>query len=196
MAEPEDPQTIAMLVQGDAESFKALVRSYEDYIYDLCLKMTGRRQDAEDLAQETFIAAYSNLKGFDPRYKLSNWLYTIALNLCRNFLYRQKLLRFFSLDAPDPEGGLDSPPLSEKLREKRPGVEEELKRREASRFLSKIILGLPIALRPAFILKYLRGLSLQEIAQILRISVPNVKIRLFRARTRLYKQYKKDLPNL
>src|SRR5438105_2080051 len=76
---------IALSQNGDHEAFETLVKEYQRMIYSVCYRMTGSMADAEDLAQETFIAAFQNLKSFRAESLFSSWLYRIAMNQCLNW---------------------------------------------------------------------------------------------------------------
>ena len=186
----DDGKLIALAREGHPEAFRVLVERYEDGVYDLCLHMLSNRQDAEDVTQDTFLILYRNLAEYKPGHKLSNWLYTIALNRCRKMLHRRKILRFFSLDsAPEGEDAAAREPAALE-----PHPAAGLEKAEAERWMRKMLDALPENLRGPFILRYLEWMSYTEIAEALGLSLANVKVRLHRAKVALWKRFGKDAP--
>ena len=82
----EGQDLIARVCRGEQTAFAVLVDAYAKPIFNLAFRMTGNHQDADDLAQETFLRAYQKLNRFDSEKKFFTWLYTIALNIIRNHL--------------------------------------------------------------------------------------------------------------
>ena len=85
-----DEELVARSMAGDAESFNQLVLRWERPIYALAYRVIGRDEDARDVCQETFLRAFRALPGFKGQAKFSSWLYRIALNLCRDWMRRQR----------------------------------------------------------------------------------------------------------
>src|SRR6187431_3560235 len=85
-----DEELVARSMAGDADSFNQLVLRWERPIYALAYRVIGRDEDARDVAQETFLRAFRALPGFKGQAKFSSWLYRIALNLCRDWIRRQR----------------------------------------------------------------------------------------------------------
>src|SRR4030081_2271336 len=85
-----DEELVARSISGDADSFNELILRWERPIYALAYRVIGREQDARDVCQETFLRAFRALKGFRGQAKFSSWLYRIALNLCRDWIRRQR----------------------------------------------------------------------------------------------------------
>src|SRR2546421_9528384 len=85
-----DEELVARSISGDADSFNELILRWERPIYALAYRVIGREQDARDVCQETFLRAFRALKGFRGQAKFSSWLYRIALNLCRDWVRRQR----------------------------------------------------------------------------------------------------------
>ena len=101
----EEEQAIVRRVQdGDVNAFGDLVAAYEKNVYNLALRMTGSAQDAEDMAQEAFLKAYSSLAGFRGESKFSVWLYRIVSNVCLDFLRKKGKRQTVSLSAEDDDG--------------------------------------------------------------------------------------------
>src|SRR5499426_3567504 len=85
-----DEELVARSRGGDLDSFNQLVVRWERPIYALAYRTIGREEDARDVCQETFLRAFRALKGFKGEAKFSSWLYRIALNLCRDWIRRQR----------------------------------------------------------------------------------------------------------
>jgi RNA polymerase sigma-70 factor (ECF subfamily) len=175
-----DAKYIQLALQGDAQAFRWLVDKYHRYIFGLCWRVTGNEQDAADLTQETFLKLYTHLKDYRPGEKLSNWLYTIALNESRKNLRRKKIVRFFSLDQEEI-----LPPLAAQ------GAESDGPAREtqSKALFDRLVRDLPESLRPSFVLRYSEELSDEEIAQVTGLSLSNVRVRIHRARRYLWEKH-------
>src|SRR2546428_261923 len=100
-----DEELVARSISGDAESFNELILRWERPIYALAYRQIGREEDARDVCQETFLRAYRALGGFRGQAKFSSWLYRIALNLCRDWVRRER--RTPVVQAPDDVDLLD-----------------------------------------------------------------------------------------
>ncbi len=85
-----DDELVARSVGGDVDSFNQLILRWERPIYALAYRVIGREEDARDVCQETFLRAYRALPGFKGQAKFSSWLYRIALNLCRDWIRKQR----------------------------------------------------------------------------------------------------------
>ncbi len=169
--EPQnDANVIAEILAGDPDLYSVLVKRYQRQIYNLMLRMTSSTEDALDLSQETFIKAYSNLERFRPGGRFYPWLYTIGLNLARDFLRKKKGIRVSTEDVFEVETDLAVDPDQEKA----------LIARADAAAAQKALMALPIKYREALILRYREDLPLQEVAQALEISVSAAKMRVHR----------------
>lgn len=166
-------ELIRQAAGGRSEAFRRLVERNQAAVFHLSLRMLGDREEAEDVVQETFLRLYRHLPDYKAGHKLSNWLYTIALNLCRNKLRRRKVLRFFSLEAWT--GAEPAEPEAAQTRET----------------FDRMVATLPESLREAFLLRYLHELPDEEIAGVLGLSVGNVRVRIHRAKARLWETFGK-----
>jgi RNA polymerase sigma-70 factor (ECF subfamily) len=168
-----DEELVTLSQAGDLDSFNQLVLRWERPIYALAYRVIGREEDARDVAQETFLRAFRALKGFKGQAKFSSWLYRITLNLCRDWIRREKRTPI----AHTPEG-VD---LIELAGEETPSetIEELIGRRELGRAVSKAMALLPEEQRTAIILKEYHGLTFQEIAELLDCPLSTVKTRLY-----------------
>lgn len=162
--------------QRDPQAFSQLVERYQHKIYSFTYHMVGRREDAEDLAQEVFLRAFAALSRFRPGAPFSPWLYKIAANLCINHLKRRRKDSLLDSDRPD-ESLLGSPPAYVEDKEERIAVGQAL-------------VALPEEYRAVVLLRHGSGLSYEEIAQALDLPLGTVKTRLFRAREKLRERLK------
>jgi RNA polymerase sigma-70 factor, ECF subfamily len=177
-----DEELVARSTGGDLDSFNQLVLRWERPIYALAYRVIGREDDARDVAQEAFLRAFRGLGGFKGEAKFSSWLYRITLNLCRDWIRRQR--RAPVSQAPE---GID---IIELAGEGDPGesIEDLVARRQLGRAVGKIMALLPEEQRTAIILKEYHGLTFQEIADMLECPLSTVKTRLYQGLTVLRRQ--------
>lgn len=175
MDRQEEQDVIAQVRRGERAAFAVLVDAYAKPIFNLAFRMTGNRQDADDLAQETFLRAYQKLKRFDPEKKFFTWLYTIALNIIRNHLKSspERTARIVEM----------AHPLSDPVDPANP--EGLFLDREKAQLLEICLQKLPSELKEAVVLRYYQDLSFDEIATITDASVSAVKMRAYRGLERL-----------
>ena len=164
------------------DSFNQLVVRWERPIYALAYRTIGREEDARDVCQETFLRAFRALKGFKGQAKFSSWLYRIALNLCRDWIRRER--RQPVAQAPE---GVD---LIELASEATPteSIEDLVARKEIGQAVARAMADLPEDQRTAIILKEYHGLTFQEIADMLDCPLSTVKTRLYQGLTVLRRQ--------
>lgn len=175
---PSDSELVRMAKAGDGDAFGELVVRHEAKIYGLCLKMLGQPEDAEDCLQEVFMKAFEALPGFREEARFSTWLYRIAYNACLMRI-RKKKLDTVSLDRPLTIGGEQvQREVVDWTTDPRAGVMSE----ELNEVLSKHINELDPDNRIVFVLRDIQGLSTDDTAKALGLSVPAVKSRLHRAR--------------
>jgi RNA polymerase sigma-70 factor, ECF subfamily len=169
-----DEELVERAQAGDLESFNQLVSRWERPIYALAYRTLGREEDARDVVQEAFLRAYRGLKGFKGQAKFSSWLYRITLNLCRDWIRRER--RAPIVHPPD---GTDPIDLAEDQVAPAESVEDLVARREMSDAVSKAMAELPEEQRAAILLKEYHGLTFQEIAEMLNCPLSTVKTRLY-----------------
>ncbi|MBN8237384.1 RNA polymerase sigma factor SigW [Halobacillus kuroshimensis] len=177
-------QKIKQVKKGDQAAFEDIVSFYQNKVYHICLRMIGNSYEAEDLAQEAFIRAYTNLHTFDERRKFSTWLYRIATNLSIDRIRKKK--PDYHLDAEVK--GTDGLDMYSQLAADQALPEEEVESLELQTYIHKEILALPPKYRSVIVLRYLDELALQEIAEVLDIPVGTVKTRVHRGREALRKR--------
>ena len=177
-----EPISIKALKAGDREAFAAMVEAYSPKLYKLALRMSGDPLEAEEILQEAFLKAYRGLENFRGGSKLSTWLYRITANeaLMR---HRKHELEKVPIDEPLLlDNGAEIP---RELKDWCCLPEAELMNAEAQDTLDIAINSLSPALRAAFVLRDLHGLSTREAADVLQISEAAIKTRLLRARLQL-----------
>lgn len=167
---------------GDSEAFSELVNRYERNIYRLARHITQNEEDAEDVLQETFLKAFANLAQFQGASKFYTWLVRIAVNESLMKLRKRKADKTVSLDEP-VETGDDSVLREIAAWEENP--EQRYGRAELNTILTRAIDGLSPGFRTVFLLRDVEGLSTEEAATALNLSIPAVKSRLLRARLHL-----------
>lgn len=178
---PSQSEIVLMqrIARGDDQAFKCIVDQHSTMIFDLCYRYLGHRQDAEEVSQDVFIRLYKMAPKWQPRAKLSTFLYRIAVNLSLNRIRDNKRRRWLSLDTL---GEKDSCVFTASEAQ-RPDYQLEVKERAARVY--KAISRLPEKQRTAIILRRYHEKSYLEIAEIMSCSVQSVESRLFRARQRL-----------
>jgi RNA polymerase sigma-70 factor (ECF subfamily) len=167
---------------SDQRAFAQLVEKYEARVYNLARKMMRDPQDAEDVLQETFISVFRHLKDFQGDSSFSTWLYRIATNASLMKL-RGRKEPLLSLDEPVEAHGEGMMPRE--IVDWGITPEEALLNGEVRAQMDAVVDALPESLRAVFVLRDIEGLSVQETADVLSISVANVKTRLHRARLML-----------
>ncbi|MEO8482113.1 MAG: sigma-70 family RNA polymerase sigma factor [Acidobacteriota bacterium] len=186
-----DEELVASATAGDLDSFNQLVVRWERPIYALAYRTLGRDEDARDVVQEAFLRAYRGLKGFKGQAKFSSWLYRITLNLCRDWMRRERRAPIVTL----PEG-VDPIEMADDRASPAESVEDLVARREMSAAVARAMAELPEEQRAAIMLKEYHGLTFQEIADMLNCPLSTVKTRLYQGlsvlRRRLERQQTQD----
>jgi len=174
--------------QGNDEAFTKLVEEHQTHVYNLCYRMLGEPEAAEDAAQESFLRAYQNLHRYDQSRSFATWLLSIAAHYCIDRLRRRKL-SMFSLDEENDDGVTFeiADPAS-------PNPEAESVKREERDRLHILLKDLDATDRAAIILRYWNDYSEIEIAESLNLTVSAVKSRLHRARRALAGMWQEDKP--
>src|ERR1700760_819858 len=183
----EDSLTSEMaLVQaakkGDLEAFSDLVKRYDRNVFRIAQHITHNEEDAQDVVQDAFLKAYQNLAQFQGNSKFYTWLVRIAVNEALMKLRRRRSDKTVSMDE-DIETEEGSMPRE--VADWSPNPEQLYGQSELGDILKKTIQGLPPGFRTVFVLRDVEGLSTEETAEMLDLSVPAVKSRLLRARLQL-----------
>ena len=164
---------------GDVESFSALVELYQQRAVHSANALVGNLEDARDAAQEAFVKAYENLDQFKGDSKFYTWFYRILVNYCKDFLRKKKSRQTFSFWFGKEEDESMDPMMN--VPDKAASPSEQLVNRELGTEVSKAMDKLPFRQKSVFVLRYLEGLSMNEIADTLHISVGAVKANLWQA---------------
>lgn len=171
-----DKELMERFLRGEVEGFNLLVKNYKVRLFSPLYRLVGNREEAEDILQETFLRVYRQKGSYDFNYSFSTWIYTIALNLCRNLYKRKKKVRFLGMDSlvnhPDPNSG------------------NHVNRNRLSSILEGAISSLPFKYRTVFLLRDVDQLSYEEVASTLSLPLGTVKSRVNRARRILQKKLK------
>lgn len=188
-----DLRLVSLALEGDQKAYAELLNRYRDAIYFMLLKMVNNRDDANDLAIETFAKAFQNLEKYKPDYAFSTWLFKIATNNCIDYI-RKKKLKTFSIDQTQGEDGENSRTFE--IAGNSPTPEESMIRKQKSTLLKDVVDKLPQRYRKLVILRYFEENSYEEIAEQLDIPLGTVKAQLFRAHNLLSNILKHSKGNL
>lgn len=168
--------------KGDLEAFSQLVQLYDRNVFRIAQHITHNEEDAQDVVQEAFLKAYTNLEQFQENSKFYTWLVRIAVNEALMKLRKRRTSKTVSLDDDvETEEGV----MPREVADWSPNPEQIYGQTELGDILKKTIQGLPPGFRTVFVLRDVEGLSTEETAETLGLSVPAVKSRLLRARLQL-----------
>ncbi len=183
-ARKNDFQDICLSQKGDDQAFARLVENYQGLVFNLCYRMMGEPEIAEEAAQESFFRAYQNIHKYNHQFAFSTWLLSIATHYCIDLLRRRKLTCLsIEENEDDDESSLqfvDPGALNPEL---------ETEKHEEQNALRRMLLQLDSLDRAAIVLRYWYDFSEVEIASQLSLTTPAVKSRLFRARKELAKMH-------
>lgn len=168
-----DEELVARSLRGDADSFNQLVLRWERPIYALAYRTIGREEDARDVCQETFLRAFRALPRFRGQAKFSSWIYRITLNLCHDWVRRERRSGFVQ---PPEDKDLQDLVAADEPSE---SIEDLVARRVQLRTVERAMAALPEEQRMAIILKEYHGLTFQEIADLMGCPLSTVKTRLY-----------------
>src|ERR1700754_166601 len=177
MSVPSDAALVAATLAGDEGAFTALVGRHKKWLYRYIHRYVRDETEAQDVLQESLIAAWRGLKSYDPNRPLEFWLRRIALNKCRDRARRQAVRRFLLPWSNSPRETLAADPA--------PAIDESLAENEQLRMARDAIEALPAKLRDPVILTAIEGLSQAEAAEILGLTVKAVEGAVYRAKKRL-----------
>jgi RNA polymerase sigma-70 factor (ECF subfamily) len=188
-----DEELVALSRSGDVDSFNQLIVRWERPIYALAYRVLGHEEDARDVCQDTFLRAYRALPGFKGQAKFSSWLYRIALNLCRDWIRRQRRAPVSQMpeDLDPSEISIEAGSVE--------SIEDLVARRELSGIVEEAMRSLSEEQRTAIILKEFHGMTFQEIADMQGCPLSTVKTRLYQGLSQLRKHlehYRHGVPKL
>jgi len=180
-----DEHIVERALTGDPEAFGEIVQRWERRIFALTYGMLGREEDARDATQETFLAAFRNLRGFRGEAKVSSWLHRIAVNQC---ITRQRRAKVRNEAALDDEQEKDAARFSAPLTYS-PALSVES--RQTTRAVRLAVNSLPLELRQVVVMKEFEELTFREIADALDLPLSTVKSRLYTALQQLQMRLQK-----
>ncbi len=176
-----DEDLVAQVRAGDLQAADALLSRYQDVAYTTALRLVGQRADAEDVAQETLVRAYTHLADLESGASFAPWLRRIAVTLSLNVLRRRGLLTFDSLDAEPARDGISARDVPDAT----PGPEAEALDLLFRDEVEKLIQQLPAEQRVAVVLRDIYGYDVAEIAELRRCGLSAAKMRIVRGRALL-----------
>ena len=171
-----EESVISDILGGDVSAYAILIKRYQKPVFNLMIRMTSCEEDALDLTQETFVRAYEKLEYFNPSGRFFPWLYTIGLNLARDFLRKSKSGKIVTEQDVD---GLPNNVCS--LAEDAEALPEKLDLEQVTTSLQR----LPLEYREALILRFHQDMSMKEIATALGLSTSGAKMRVHRGLLKL-----------
>jgi RNA polymerase sigma-70 factor (ECF subfamily) len=166
---------IESVKKGNIQAFSFLVEKYQRMIYTLALKLMKKPEDAEELAQDTFVKAYQKIDSYEGKSKFSTWLYTIAYNSCISEL-RKRRIEFKSLDDRQ---------VTAEDEQKMNDYYRETKKEDQEKYLNMALEKLPEDDQVLVTLYYYENQSMDEISSITGLTVSNIKVKIHRARKRM-----------
>jgi RNA polymerase sigma-70 factor (ECF subfamily) len=192
----DDAGLVASAQKGELSAFETLVAKHQKRMLNIAFRIVGEYDDACEVVQDAFVAAYRNLGGFRRESKFSTWLTSITVNLSRNRLKKLKLHEArvpFSIDAPlrTSEGELQPDPPS-----RVPTVLDRMEERDVQGRVRDCIQALEPEFREVIVLRDLQDLAYEEIGSLLKLAAGTVKSRLFRARESVKDCLKKTMGEL
>lgn len=170
-----DEHIINQIIEGDTKAFSILVDRYKDLVFTLTLRMLKHKEEAEEVAQDTFVKVFKSLSKFKGESKFSTWIYRVAYNTCLDRLKRNK--RKFNEVAIDEFTEHKIKTIDNAL--------EHIVKHEQEQTMQECLQLLPSDDGFLLTLFYFEELSLEEISKILNLEVNNVKVKLFRSRKKL-----------
>jgi RNA polymerase sigma-70 factor (ECF subfamily) len=185
-SDAHDKHLMARIANGDEEALSELIKKYQGIVYGTIMKMLGDPVEAQDLAQQVFVRIYRAAAGYRATAQFKTWMFTIARNLVFNEHRRRSRATLVMLHAPENEPNELGRSSNLELPDHATKTPEELAlQREMIRAIDQAILALPEQQRLAIVLRRYDEFTYEEIARILKTSVPATKSLLFRARETL-----------
>lgn len=178
----EEKQILNHLKNGDEFIYKYVYDQYSRMVYSVCFRMTGNKEEAEDVTQDIFIKVFNSINSFREDSKLSTWIYQITVNTCLNKLRKKKAINFLSLNFWEEEKG-ENEMAADSLTPR-----EEIEKSEIQKIVQGAINTLPAKQKTAVILSRYEELSYKEISKIMGVSLSSVESLLFRAKENLAKK--------
>lgn len=179
MLDSTEKNLVDLSAGGNVEAFETLIQSHQKKVYNIALRMTKNPEDAQELAQDTFVRAFIAIKKFRGESSFSTWLYRIAMNVCTDFLRKRNKAVVISIDQ-GAIGSENDQPIQ--LPEDAPGPDELSEKRQLKHLVRQAMDSLSAEHRQVLILRDLMDLSYRDIANTLSVSEGTIKSRINRAR--------------
>jgi RNA polymerase sigma-70 factor, ECF subfamily len=186
-----DIEVVKKAQQGDKRAFDRIISCYSKMVTVLCKRYMRNDEDALEMAQEAFCAAYNAIKRFECKSKVSTWLYRIAVNQCINRLDTLKRRKYFDTDSMNADEETGAPGFD--VADTRQDALEKLESKETREMIMEMLSGFEEPERSAVILRDIQGYEYEEISEILKIPMGSVKSKLSRAREKLALKLKNRL---
>ncbi|MGD0565854.1 MAG: sigma-70 family RNA polymerase sigma factor [Candidatus Goldiibacteriota bacterium] len=179
-----DIETVKKAQRGDRAAFDRIIKVYRQTITDLCRRYMRNSEEALDMAQDVFCAAYTSMGKFEHKSKFSTWLYRVAVNLCINRLDMLKRRKYYDTGsiAAVGDGGEE---YEIQIRDKARGADEELESADTRRMIMGALEEFDAESKNVVILRDMQGLEYEEISSLLGLPLGSVKSKLNRAREKL-----------
>ena len=181
MAGSGEQVLISKVKKGDLDAYGAIIQDYQSSVFNVCYRVLGNRQEAEDLTQEAFLRAYHKISSFDISRAFGPWVRTLAANLCYNHLKRARLNRVPLEDERDTIKD-----------DSKYGPEGVLVINQEHSALYQAIWKLPETQRIALELRHFQGLSYQEMAEAMNLPLNTIRSHLYRGRQKLAELLEED----
>ncbi len=181
-----DEELVGKAVKGDSVAFEQIVSKYEKLVYSICYRMFNNREDAMDCTQDTFIKVFKNMEKSIGKGSFKSWICTIATNTCLDELRKRNKKKIVSIDAHFND---DTDNVKMEIPDTDPTPLDTLLNTESASILKEAINSLSEEDRAIIILRDIEGLSYDDIATSLNLSLGTVKSRLSRTRKKLQKKY-------
>ena len=175
----EDGGLISQYVSGDVRAFNHLLNRWELKIYNFIFKVLGKREDAKDATQQTFIKVYKNLRKLKNPNKFSPWIYQIAMNICRDQMRKDKRAPSTSIHGKIRTSNGEEMELADFLSDDSASPEDSLYQGEVVEIIRRGLNMIPVEQRTVIIMKEYQGLKFREIAEILEEPLNTVKSRMY-----------------
>ncbi|MDY6969270.1 MAG: RNA polymerase sigma factor [Spirochaetota bacterium] len=183
MSYDKDLDIIDKVLSGDVDHFSAIIEKYRNMVFRYAFSRVGHYEEALDITQDIFLMTFEALNSFRRESKFSTWLYSIMVNYCINYKKRRDRYSFISLNRENGDNEFEL-----QLRDEKYNLEEEVVNSDSLRIIMDELYELPDDYKDILILRDVEGLSYNEIADILKINLSNVKVRIHRGRSLLKKR--------
>ena len=175
----EDSRLILKFIDGDVHAFNVLVNRWQNRIFNFVFKVLGRREDAKDVTQKTFIKVYKNLRKLKDSEKFSAWIHQIAMNLCRDEMRKNKRSRTISIHQKIRTSSGEDMELQDFLSDGSNEMLDDLHQGEVVEIIRRGLNMIPEEQRIVIIMKEYQGLKFREISDILQEPLNTIKSRMY-----------------